>query len=105
MFRKLGLIGILLVLSVAFVPAPAWAQVQTGSIFVKAMDEQGGAVPGATLTLTSPVLPQAMTGVTDSTGVHRFQTLPVATYTLKVSLTGFQSITRENIVVVQTQTT
>jgi len=105
MFRKSGLVGILLVLAFAVTSTPSWAQVQTGSIFVKAVDEQAGGVPGASLTLTSPVLPQPLTGVTDTTGVYRFPSLSVATYTLKINLTGFQTITRENIVVVQNQTT
>ena len=48
MVRKPGLIGILLLLSVVFASSPASAQVQTGSIFVKATDEQGAAIPGAT---------------------------------------------------------
>ena len=74
MSRKLGLLGMFLLLSLT-VSTPAWAQVQTGSIFVKATDEQGAAVPGATITLTSPVLPQAVTGVTDTTGAYAF---PVA---------------------------
>lgn len=84
--------------------APALAQVQTGSIFVKAVDEQGGAVPGAALTLTSPVLPQALTGMTDSTGVHRFVSLGLGTYTLRIVLSGFQTVNRENVQVLQGQT-
>ena len=103
MSRKLGLIGILLVLSAAL-GTPAWAQVQTGSIFVKATDEQGASVPGATVTLTSPILPQAMTGVTDSTGSYRFPSLGVGSYSVKLALAGFQTITREGIVVLQGQT-
>lgn len=103
MSRKLGLIGILLVLSVALT-TPAWAQVQTGSIFVKATDEQGASVPGATVTLTSPILPQALSGVTDSTGSYRFPSLGVGTYNVKMALAGFQTITREGIVVLQGQT-
>jgi hypothetical protein len=105
MHRKLGLIGILLVLSVAFGATSAWAQVQTGSIFVKAVDEQGNAVPGATVTLTSPALPRPLTGVTDSAGVHRFSSLALGTYTASVSLQGFQTVNRENLVVLQGQTT
>ena len=103
MSRKLGLIGILLVLS-AVLGTPAWAQVQTGSIFVKATDEQGASVPGATVTLTSPILPQAMTGVTDSTGSYRFPSLGVGSYSVRLALAGFQTITREGIVVLQGQT-
>ena len=103
MSRKLGLIGILLVLS-AVLATPAWAQVQTGSIFVKATDEQGASVPGATVTLTSPILPQALTGVTDPTGSYRFPSLGIGTYAVKIALAGFQTITREDIVVLQGQT-
>ena len=82
MSRKLGLIGILLVLS-AVLGTPAWAQVQTGSIFVKATDEQGASVPGANVTLTSPILPQALTGVTDTTGSYRFPSLGIGSYSVK----------------------
>ena len=103
MSRKLGLFGILLVLSAALA-TPAWAQVQTGSIFVKATDEQGASVPGANVTLTSPILPQALTGVTDSTGSYRFPSLGIGTYAVKIALAGFQTITREDIVVLQGQT-
>ena len=77
-------IVILLVLFAVFASTPAWAQVQTGSIFVQATDEQGAAVPGASITLTSPVLPQPLTGVTDSTGAYRFQSLTLGTYTVRV---------------------
>src|SRR5687768_5128432 len=52
MLRKLGLVGILIVVLIGAV-APAAAQVQTGSLFIKIVDDQGGAVPGATVTLTS----------------------------------------------------
>jgi hypothetical protein len=104
MSRKLGLFGILLALSLALLPPPAWAQVQTGSIFVKAADEQGAAVPGAIVALTSPVLPRPLTGVTDSTGVYRFQALSLGTYAVKITLQGFQTVTREDVVVLQNQT-
>lgn len=105
MYRRLGLIGILLVVLVAFGTTSASAQVQTGTIYVKAVDEQGSSVPGATVTLTSPVLPRPLVGVTDSAGVHQFASLALGTYTVSVSLQGFQTINRENLVVLQNQTT
>ena len=37
----------LAVLSALSVATPAWAQVQTGTILVKAVDDQGAVVPGA----------------------------------------------------------
>ncbi|MEI6245958.1 MAG: carboxypeptidase-like regulatory domain-containing protein, partial [Acidobacteriota bacterium] len=59
-------------------PALALAQ-QTGSILVKALDQQSAVIPGATITISSPVLPTALVGVTDSAGVYRFPSLMVGT--------------------------
>ena len=77
---------------------PAAAQVQTGSILVRVTDEQGGAVPGVAVTLTSPVLVSGiMSGVTDSGGVNRFPSLQPGIYAVKVELQGFRSVIRENV--------
>jgi hypothetical protein len=37
------------------IAAPAFAQVQTGSILVKALDDQGAVMPGVSVTISSPV--------------------------------------------------
>ena len=100
MMRKVGLLAIL-ALALA---SPSWAQVQSGSILVKVVDDQGAVVPGVTITLTSPVLPRPLVGVTDSAGVQRFSALTIGTYTIKTTLEGFQTTTREGVVVVQNQT-
>src|SRR4029453_10817885 len=84
---------------------PAAAQVQTGSILVRVSDQQGGAVPGVTITLSSPVLVAGtMTGVTDTGGVNRFPSLNPGTYSVKLDLQGFRSVIREGIIVVVGQT-
>jgi carboxypeptidase family protein/TonB-dependent receptor-like protein len=94
------------VLAVLALAATASAQVQTGSILVKAVDDQGGVVPGVMVTISSPVLVAgSMTGLTDAGGVNRFPSLVPGTYTVKLELAGFQTITRENIVVLVGQTT
>src|SRR3954468_2859556 len=86
--------------------ATASAQVQTGSILVKAVDEQGGVVPGVTITITSPVLVSgSMTGVTDAAGTYRFPSLVPGTYEVRLELSGFQSIVRQGIAVLVGQTT
>jgi len=88
------------------VAAPAAAQVQTGSILIKAADEQAAAVPGVSVTISSPVLVAGtMTAVTDASGVYRFPSLVPGIYAVKLELSGFQTINRENIVVVVGQTT
>jgi hypothetical protein len=81
----------------------AAAQVQTGSILVTAVDEQGGVMPGASITISSPVLPREISGTTDEKGVYRVPGLTVGKYTVRVSLQGFQPMVREDVNVLQGQ--
>jgi hypothetical protein len=90
----------------ATLAVPAAAQVQTGSILVRAADEQGAVMPGVAITISSPVLVAgSMTAVTDAGGVYRFPSLVPGTYSVKLELSGFQTIDRQNIVVLVGQTT
>ena len=88
----------------AFSAAVAAAQIQTGSISVKAVDDQGAVIPGVTVTISSPVLPRELVGVTDAGGVYQIPGLSVGTYTAKTALQGFQTVIREDIIVRQGQT-
>src|SRR4029078_12277478 len=95
----------LAVLFSAALAMPAVAQVQTGSILVKAMDQQNAVMPGATITISSPVLVSGtMTGVTDAGGVYRFPSLVPGTYNVRLELSVFQTLVREGIVVAVGQT-
>lgn len=85
------------------VPVSVLAQIQTGSIIVKAVDDQGAVIPGVSVTLSSAVLPSEMTGVTDSGGIYHVPGLPLGTYTIRTALQGFQTIVRQDIVVRQGQ--
>ena len=92
-FRPLALAAMLACLAVTIE-----AQVQTGSILIRVSDEQGGAVPGVAVTLTSSALVAgAATGVTDSGGAYRFPSLPPGTYSVKVELQGFQTVQQEQV--------
>src|SRR5213593_2227224 len=53
MKRSLGVFAVLIALGLA---RPVAAQVQTGSILVRAADQQGAMMPGVTITISSPVL-------------------------------------------------
>ena len=87
------------------VALPVSAQVQTGSILVRVTDAQGGAVPGVSVTISSPVLVAGtMSGVTDSGGVNRFPSLQPGVYSVKVELQGFRTVVRENVQVIVGQT-
>src|SRR5207247_8024531 len=103
MKRIVSFFAVLLAVAIA---TPAGAQIQTGSILVRATDEQGAVVPGVTITISSPVLVAgSMTGVTDAGGVNRFPSLVPGTYVVKIELAGFQTIIRENIQVLVGPTT
>lgn len=103
MTRTLRFFGALVLAGLA---VPATAQIQSGSILVRATDQQGAIVPGVSVTISSPVLVAgSMTGVTDSGGIYRFPSLVPGTYSVRLELTGFQTINRESIVVLVGQTT
>lgn len=88
------------------IAAPLAAQVQTGSILVRVNDEQGAAVPGVAVTISSSALVAGTTtGVSDTGGAYRFPSLPPGIYGVKVELQGFQAVVRENVAVQVGQTT
>ncbi len=88
------------------VPAKATAQVQTGTILVKTVDQQGAAMPGVALTISSPaIIAGQVEGITDNAGIYRFRNLGAGRYNVKAALAGFQTIVLEDIVVSVGQTT
>ena len=73
---------------------------------MRIQDEQGAAVPGVAVTISSPALVAGTaTGVTDSGGVNRFPSLPPGVYSVRVELQGFRPMVRENLSVLTGQTT
>ncbi len=62
---------------------------QTGAVAGEVKDEQGGALPGATITLSGKT--GARTAVSDTAGVYRFPAIAPGRYTLTAELTGFQA--------------
>ena len=103
---RLSLAATLTALATLVAIAPAAAQVQTGSILVRATDEQGAAMPGVAVTITSAALVAgSASGITDQGGAYRFPSLPPGTYVVKVDLQGFQTVIRENVAVLVGQTT
>ena len=80
--------------------ADALAQNQLrGSISGTVSDETGGALPGVTLTVTSPVLqvPQ-LVRVTDASGTYQLGDLGPGTYKIMFELPGFATVVHENFV-------
>jgi hypothetical protein len=85
-----------LALLVAFALAGvASAQTLTGTITGKVTDQQGGVLPGVTMTLTGKTGSQ--TQVTDAQGVYRFLGLTPGTYNIKAELSGFKAREQQGI--------
>src|SRR5262245_25208179 len=72
--------------------------VQTGTIRGTVHDEQGLAVPGVTVSVTSPALQTPRSAVTDTTGGYVFPNLPPGEYTVTFELSGFAQIKRTTTV-------
>ncbi len=82
------------------VTASAAAQVTAdGSIRGVVRDDQGGVLPGVTVTATSPAAPRPVVTVTDAEGVYRLLNLQPGTYVVTTELEGFSRLERAGIVI------
>ena len=84
-----------LALLLSLVALPALAQSLIGSISGVIRDEQGGVLPGVTMTLTGKT--GSRTVVTEADGTYRFPAVDPGTYALTADLSGFQARKQENI--------
>ena len=83
---------------------PAAAQQTTGTIAGRVIDEQGGAIPGATVTARSAQTGFVRTEVSDSEGLYRLNALPVGSYDVVAELQGFTRMEQKGVVVNVAQT-
>jgi hypothetical protein len=89
---------LLIVAGGALLPSVAAAQGLTGTIIGAVKDEQGGAVPGATVRVTSPAqIGGSATLITDENGQLRFPLLPPGRYELAVEKPGFATLHDQDI--------
>ncbi len=76
--------------------AGAVAQISTGNIYGKVTDQQGGVLPGVTVTLSGDFGTRSAT--TSSLGEFRFLNLDAGRYKLTTSMQGFANVSREVVV-------
>jgi hypothetical protein len=79
---------------------PARAQVlSTGGVSGLVVDQSGGVIPNATLTISDPLTGFTRTATTNASGLYTFSDLQPATYQLKVSAQGFADAVVHDVVV------
>src|SRR3954471_23824445 len=91
---KTGRLAAVLIVALA---VPAFAQIQGGSITGLITDEQGGVLPGVTVTAQGVDATQSFT--TEADGRYRFLNLAPGPYKVTAALQGFTTIIRENVVI------
>ena len=95
MFRRL--LGTFATLA-ALVPVALAAQGSQGSVNLTVRDSSGGAIPGASVRLTSDGTDAAFEGVTDAVGGYHIATLPPGRYRIQATLDGFETVVKETVV-------
>src|SRR5436309_56050 len=85
--------------------ASALAQQTTGNITGRVVDQQGGAMPGVTVTAKSPTTGFVRAETSDSEGLYRLNALPVGNYEVTADLPGFATVVQKDIIVAVAQTT
>jgi hypothetical protein len=91
--RKI-LVGTLLLLAVAL---PLAAQSLSGTVTGTVKDDQGGVLPGVSVTLVGKT--GNRTATTDAEGGYRFLAVDPGTYSVSFELTGFKPKRQDNVVV------
>jgi hypothetical protein len=100
--RALAALGIVLAFGLA--PAAAQTGQMFGELVGKVTDDQGGVLPGVTVTLSGPAVMGTPTATTNAQGIYRFPAVNTGTYKLTFELAGFAPLVREGIVVPVRQT-
>ena len=89
--------GVLAFACVLLLAAPAAAQFDRGTISGVVKDQQGGIVPGVTVTVTSNATGFVRTTTTDGNGFYRITGLDPGSYTVKFELQGFKVVENREV--------
>jgi hypothetical protein len=95
----------LLVIALLAASAGAQSQATTGEVNGRVTDDQGGVLPGASVTLTNPATGYTRTVTTGAEGYYVAPLLPPAAYDVSIEMNGMQGIKRKaNVTVGSTVT-
>ena len=79
---------------------PVFAQVVGANLSGRVVDQDGGALPGVTVTITNKANGAAQVTVTNGEGIYRVIALQPAPYIVKAELSGFGVTTREVVLTI-----
>src|SRR5918996_209179 len=79
-------------------PSLAGAQSTNATVDGMIRDDQGGVLPGATVTVVNQETGLTRSVVTGERGTYRVSELPPGRYSVKIELAGFASVDRQDIV-------
>ena len=97
--RTVSLLCLGVLVLIALVPRDTTAQVLYGSVVGDVKDATGGALPGATLVITSTDRGFSREAVTDAGGHFTFSNLPAGVYSLKAQQQGFKGFEQKEVTV------
>jgi carboxypeptidase family protein len=93
-----GRLALVLLLALALKVTESAAGQADSGIVGQVTDESGGVLPGVTVTASSPSLQVGqIASVTNERGDYRLSSLPIGTYEVTYTLSGFQSLKREGV--------
>jgi len=104
MSTSLVRVAVSCLLALLVVAEAAAAQSTTGTIQGVVTDNQGGVVPGATVTARNVDTNVSRTVATDAEGVYQFLNMPIGNYELTVELSGFARHVRSGVTLAVGQT-
>src|SRR5258705_2750456 len=101
MQNRLRQICSVIALSIALVFSnfPALAQSSFGQISGTVLDSTGAAIPGATVTITSTNTRAARTVISDEVGNYIATNLPIDSYAISVTKTGFRTAQQAGVTI------
>ncbi len=102
--RKLIGVGVVVLVGVLGVLQPAWSQEVTAAIVGTVTDPSGAPIKGATVTATDADRGTVWTAQTNESGSYNLLRLPISTYDVKVTATGFQTAVEKPFTLVLNQT-
>src|SRR5262245_29427977 len=85
------------VLALILLAATSFGQIPSGSVTGTVKDEQGGVLPGVTVTLQG--VDATRTFTSDEAGGYRFYNVAPGAYKVRLELPGFTMTIHENVVV------